>query len=61
MLDVTPFATSSMSTGERRGRSERLQVPLSTEELTAVDRFRFENRLPKGSSDRPRNHAARAA
>lgn len=29
-----------------RERTERLQVVLSTEELAAVDEFRFENRLP---------------
>jgi hypothetical protein len=27
-------------------RTERLQVVLSSEELAAVDEFRFENRLP---------------
>lgn len=29
-----------------RERTERLQVVLSTEELAAVEEFRFENRLP---------------
>ena len=30
----------------QRERTERLQVVLSTEELAAVDEFRFEKRLP---------------
>ena len=29
-----------------RERTERLQVVLSTQELAAIDDFRFENRLP---------------
>ena len=32
--------------GRERERTKRLQVVLSTEELQAVDEFRFENRLP---------------
>jgi hypothetical protein len=33
--------------GEReRERTERVQIALSTEELVAIDNFRFENRLP---------------
>lgn len=34
-----------MATRERE-RAERLQIMLSTEELAAVDEYRFENRLP---------------
>lgn len=33
-----------------RERTERLQVVLSTEELAAVDEFRFENRHPSGAA-----------
>jgi hypothetical protein len=35
-----------MMGARERERTERLQVVLSTEELAAVDEFRFENRLP---------------
>lgn len=32
--------------GGRAGREERLQIMLSPDELSAVDSFRFENRMP---------------
>jgi hypothetical protein len=35
-----------MMGARERERTERLQVVLSTEELAAIDEFRFENRLP---------------
>ena len=35
-----------MMGSRERERTERIQVVLSTEELAAVDEFRFENRLP---------------
>ena len=44
---------------DERERTERLQVVLTTEELKAVDDFRFEHRLPSRAAARAGTHAAR--
>jgi metal-responsive CopG/Arc/MetJ family transcriptional regulator len=37
-------------TSDESERIERLQVMLTTDELAAVDEFRFENRMPSRSA-----------
>ena len=37
-------------TPDQSERTERLQVLLSVHELAAIDEFRFENRMPNGST-----------
>jgi hypothetical protein len=44
--DLRKMARMRMMAAREGERTESLQVVLSTEELAAVDEFRFENRLP---------------